>query len=187
MAALMKSGFCWQEKKRKVGIVESAAGQYNGCKTNYPQTQCIAFAPESATGRAQWRQFVSVLFGVRLEHNAAFTWLVALQSGEGSVGSTRLCFPWCQEWELNTLDVSLACTWAWADKFPATGDPQAFYLFPCALSRTIGGFSIAGLLTHVSSRRIPRYGLRERQKGRERRREGGRDGGRERKKQRKIK
>ena len=100
--------------------------------------------------------------------------------------SARLCFPWCQEWELNTSDVSLACIWAWADKFPTAGDPQAFYLFPCALSRTIGGFSIAGLLTHVSSR-IPRYGLRERDRkeGREGEKEGGIEGGRER--NRKIK
>ena len=46
-----------------------------------------------------------------------------------------------------------------------------------------GGFSVAGLLTHVSSR-IPRYGLRQRDRkeGREREKKGGMEGGKETKK-----
>ena len=49
-----------------------------------------------------------------------------------------------------------------------------------------GGFRVAGLLTHVSSR-IPRCGLREREREREREskgeKEGGMEGGRERNKE----
>ena len=65
---------------------------------------------------------------------------------------------------------------------------RPFYLFPCALSRTSSGFSVAGPLTHVSSR-IPRYGLRERDRkeGREGEKNGGMEGGRERNKEKSSK
>ena len=176
-------------KKRKVGTKGRQQVNTMAAKQTIPKPSAFLLLLNLQLGQAQWRQFVSVLFGVRLKlsQHSFGSWLCSLVRAQwtplGPVSLGLRSGSW-KHWKTPSLTYGPGLT-----SSQQLGLLQPFFLsilFPCALSRMGGGFRVAGLLTHVSSR-IPRCGLREREREREREskgeKEGGMEGGRERNKE----